>query len=112
MAGIKTAGILHAPYLIARTISFSLLIDSDEHSHHGPSEVVPSLFPLSGKRSPWLSNVLSISTDTPIYWVDSRQAPSYAAFIAGALNERLIGNLVRLQGCPAAVSENERRNRH
>jgi hypothetical protein len=33
-------------------------------------------------------------------------------FVVGALSERLIGNLVKIQGCPAAVSENERRIWH
>jgi len=34
---------------------------------------------------------------------------SYAAHVAGAHETRLIGNPVKIRGCPAAVSENESR---
>jgi hypothetical protein len=40
-----------------------------------------------------------------IYCVDRYRHPSYAAFRCPRADKRLIGNLVKIQGCPAAVSE-------
>ena len=48
--------------------------------------------------------------DTQYIVLTRAETTAYPARVAGALNERLIGNPVKIRGCPAAVSENERRN--